>query len=104
MAPNMTETKKPNRTYIKESRQVLGVAFELGFIIALPITLFALLGRHFNQRYNVSYFLYIGIALAVIFTSIWVYRRFAAMVKALEDAAGAVKQTSSTQTEKEKTE
>lgn len=73
--------------YGTESAQVLGIVFELGFAIALPIVLFALGGKWLDHREGTGYFVYIGIALAIIFTSAWVYQRFAAMVVTLQETA-----------------
>ncbi len=84
----MTETdKKAKIKYGYESAQVMGVAFELGFIIALPIVLFGLAGKWLDSRYHTWYFIYIGIALAIILTSTWMYSRFKAFIQKLKEAA-----------------
>ncbi len=82
-----TDTKKPNKSYSYESAKTLSVAFELGFIIALPIVVLALFGKWLDQRQGTHYFVYIGIILAIISTSITIYRRFAAMIEKLNQAA-----------------
>jgi len=86
--PKKKEPKKINKTYARESAKVMGVAFELGFLIALPIVVLALLGKYLDQKNHTGYFIYIGIALAILTSSFTIYRRFAAMIQKLNDAAG----------------
>lgn len=88
MAENNTNPdKKPNKSYAYESAKVLSVAFELGFVIALPIVGFGLLGKWLDQKQGTHYFIYIGIVVAIIATSVTVYRRFAALIEKLRVAA-----------------
>ncbi|MDB4940221.1 MAG: hypothetical protein JWO40_646 [Candidatus Doudnabacteria bacterium] len=89
--PNLQQ--KPNKSYTKESAQVLSVAFELGFIIALPIVAFALGGKWLDQKEHTNYFLFIGIIAAVLLTSVVIYRRFAALADKLREAAQLKKET-----------
>ncbi|TSC65342.1 MAG: hypothetical protein G01um101477_516 [Candidatus Doudnabacteria bacterium Gr01-1014_77] len=87
----MIETdKKPNRNYSYESARVMSVAFELGFIIALPIVLLGLGGKWLDTKYGTGYYIYIGIALAIILTSFWMYSRFKAFIDKLKEAAKGV--------------
>ncbi|MEK7075564.1 MAG: AtpZ/AtpI family protein [Patescibacteria group bacterium] len=87
----MAETdKKPNRNYSYESARVMSVAFELGFIIALPIVLFGLGGKWLDTKYGTGYYIYIGIPLAIILTSFWMYSRFKAFIDKLKEAARIV--------------
>lgn len=65
----------------------MSVAFELGFIIALPIVILGMAGKWLDQRNHTGYFIYLGIALAVLSTSIWMYARFAELIRKLEEAA-----------------
>ncbi len=65
----------------------MSVAFELGFVIALPIVGFGLLGKWLDSKHNTHYFVFLGIAVAIIFTSIAVYKRFAALIEKLNQAA-----------------
>lgn len=61
------------------------VALELGFSIAIPIVLFAFVGRLLDRRYDTgAVFLATGILLALISTGIFVGRRLQQMVKRLE--------------------
>ena len=79
--------KKENKNYGYESARVMSVAFELGFIIALPIVLLGLGGKWLDTRYGTGYFIYIGIAIAIILTSTWMYSRFKAFIDKLKEAA-----------------
>lgn len=59
----------------------LGLAGQLGYIIALPIVILALGGRFLDQRYGTSpLFLIVGMALAVAVTTIWMYFKAKAML------------------------
>ncbi len=90
--------KKPNKSYAYESARVMSVAFELGFLIALPIVAFALLGKWLDHKQGTGFYVYLGIILAIFVSSITVYRRFAALVDKLREAAG-VKNDPKTQKE-----
>lgn len=95
MAENIVDKqKKPNKSYALESLMVMSVAFELGFIIALPITGLALLGKWLDQKYGVSYYLYIGIVLAMIVSGLTVYGRLSSLIARLNKAANSRNQTS----------
>lgn len=79
--------KKKNQDYSQETASVLSVAFEMGFVIALPILVFALLGKWLDQKQHTHYFVLIGILLALGCSCFWLYRRFSEMIKKLEQAA-----------------
>jgi hypothetical protein len=55
----------------------VSVAFQLGFIIAIPVIAFGYLGKWLDQKTG-SYPLLtlIGIFSAIVFTSAWIYRKF----------------------------
>jgi hypothetical protein len=79
--------QKPIRPklYIRESASVAGVVFELGFIIALPIVIFGTLGKQLDARYGTNFFVLLGILLAITATSLWVWKRFKAMLSRLDN-------------------
>ncbi len=61
------------------------MAGQLGFIIALPLVLFALLGRWLDQYYNVSpLFLLLGVLLALVVTVVWFAFKARTMLRDLE--------------------
>jgi hypothetical protein len=77
------QNENPKPTPPKVDRgQIIGLAFELGFIIALPLVAFAFLGKYFDSKYETEpLFTLIGIAIAIISTSIWLYRKFSKLIK-----------------------
>lgn len=97
--------KKPVKSiaYSAAGVQAISIAFELGFIIALPIVVLALAGKWVDGKYNVGYFIYIGIALAVVSSTAWLYARFKALLDRLSNAAGtnATKKINDNQTKQE---
>ena len=83
----MDDSLKPKPNYNIEIAAVFGVAFELGFIIALPIVALGLLGKWLDQKYGVSYFVFIGIALALLSSGAWLYGRLSNLAQRLQNAA-----------------
>ncbi len=64
----------------KDNRQkefsALSLAWELGYSIALPLVIFALLGRWLDKKFATSPWLFLlGIILAVTISSYLVYRK-----------------------------
>lgn len=57
------------------TRKTLALALEFGFIIALPLVAFSLLGKWLAEKYDTKLFLYAGILLAVTSSTLWLYRR-----------------------------
>lgn len=58
-------------------REMISIAFQLGFIIALPVIFFGYVGKWLDERAGTYPLLtLIGILTAIIFTSIWMYRKF----------------------------
>lgn len=56
--------------------QVLGLAWDLGYIIAAPLVLLALGGRLLDKRFHTSpLFLLLGIFVSLIITTIAIYRK-----------------------------
>ena len=72
--------QKPNDV-IKKWRLV-NLAFELGFIIALPLVGLALLGKWLDEKLGSDPWLtLIGILFAIIGTTIWLTRKFRSLMK-----------------------
>jgi len=66
------ETKKETPNNFK----MWSLAWELGYIIALPIILFALIGRFLDKLYQTGpLFLLSGILLALVVTGILVWKK-----------------------------
>jgi undecaprenyl pyrophosphate phosphatase UppP len=72
---------------------VLGVAFEMGFIIALPIVLLAAAGKWLDARHHTHVWLYVGIVLALASSVTWLFQRFEAMVDTLKRASKNINPT-----------
>lgn len=57
--------------------ELVSIAFELGFIIALPILAFGLGGKWLDAKWGTDPWLTIaGILFAIFSTSVWIYRKF----------------------------
>lgn len=62
--------------------QVLGFAWELGFIIALPLVALGLAGKYLDARWGTRPWLTLaGILLAMVSTGLWLYRRLREVTK-----------------------
>ena len=56
---------------------MVSIAFQLGFIIAIPVVVFGYFGKWLDQKVDSYPFLtLVGILTAIVFTSIWIYRKF----------------------------
>jgi len=57
--------------------ELVSIALELGFIIALPVIAFGYLGKWLDGKFG-SYpaLTLVGILTAIVFTSFWMYRKF----------------------------
>lgn len=70
---------------------MMGLAFELGYLIAIPLVVFALAGRYADMRFGTAPFLLLlGMALA-LGTSLWLIAR---KIKAALDVVSETKETS----------
>ncbi|OGE79335.1 MAG: hypothetical protein A2751_05095 [Candidatus Doudnabacteria bacterium RIFCSPHIGHO2_01_FULL_46_14] len=73
--PKLTPVKLPGKRLDK--RELISIAFELGFIIALPIVALGFAGKWLDARSNTEpLFTLLGILLAIVSTSVWIYRKF----------------------------
>jgi len=58
---------------------------QLGFTIAIPLVLFALLGRWADQRYGTSPWLFLtGIILSMIVSSIALVKKFSDLIRDID--------------------
>lgn len=65
--------------------QALGLAWELGYSIAVPLVLFALLGRWADQAWGTSpWGLLSGVLLSIVLTSFLLVRKFSQLVHDIE--------------------
>ena len=73
--------KKPEPNVFNKWRLV-NLGFELGFIIALPLLVFALSGKWLDDKLNTKPWLtLLGIFLAISGTTVWMTRRFREYIK-----------------------
>jgi len=65
--------------------QTLGLAWDLGFIIALPLVVFALGGRLLDRKFQTSpLWLLVGMSLSLTVTMIGLYRKIKVITKGME--------------------
>lgn len=68
----MAEDKKSNQ----ESWSAASLAWELGYLIAVPLVVLALVGRFVDKKYGTSpWFLLAGIVLSILVSSYAVYNK-----------------------------
>lgn len=61
--------------------QALSLAGQLGYTIAIPLVVLALVGRLLDNKYKTSpWFLLLGILLSLIITSIWIAKKSIAIM------------------------
>lgn len=75
------KTKEKNNTW-----SVLSLAWQLGYTIAAPLVVLALLGRLLDKRFGTSpWFLLAGIILSIILSTIAIYFKTAKILKETEN-------------------
>jgi F0F1-type ATP synthase assembly protein I len=68
----MTDEKRKDQ----ESWSAASLAWELGYLIAVPLVVLALVGRFFDKKYGTSpWFLLVGIVLSILISSYAVYNK-----------------------------
>jgi hypothetical protein len=61
---------------------MVNLAFDMGFVIALPLVAFGLLGKYLDGRLGTEPWLTIaGILIAIISTTIWLTRKLKGYIK-----------------------
>lgn len=62
--------------------QALKLAWDLGWVIVIPLVLFALAGRYADKKFGTSPWLLLGgMALAIVLTTILLVRKFSRLMK-----------------------
>ncbi|RJO59422.1 AtpZ/AtpI family protein [Candidatus Parcubacteria bacterium] len=65
--------------------QALSLAWEFGYVIAIPIVIFALLGRILDKKFGTSpWLLLAGILISILISSFGLIAKFKKMLKKLE--------------------
>ncbi|PIS41047.1 MAG: hypothetical protein COT26_00065 [Candidatus Kerfeldbacteria bacterium CG08_land_8_20_14_0_20_43_14] len=68
--------------------QALGLAWELGYVIAIPIVVFGLLGRFLDKKFHSSpWLLLAGIIVSIAISSFGLVSKFKKMLKKIEDTS-----------------
>ncbi len=76
--------------------QALSLAWNLGYIIAVPLVVFALLGRILDNRFHTSPLaLLAGIFISLVVSTVGVYRKTKEITKEMEKKPENVKDQSS---------
>jgi F0F1-type ATP synthase assembly protein I len=69
--------------------RVVSLAFEMGFIIALPLVIFLLLGKYLDAKFNTNpVFKIAAIILALLSATVWLTRRFEQILQDMRDSRG----------------
>jgi hypothetical protein len=73
MEPNPKKTDRPPL----DKRALISLSFELGYIIALPLIIFGLIGKWLDGRAGNSFpvFTLLGVGLAIVSTTVWLFKR-----------------------------
>ena len=76
MQPIEPKQKQVTETDRSPKHEVIAMAWETGYTIALPLVIFGLGGRWLDRALGTSpLFLLAGILLAIAATSVWMYRK-----------------------------
>jgi hypothetical protein len=74
--------KESNDTHYKLTMmKATNIAFEFGFMIALPLIGFGYLGKYLDARWGTHFLMLVGIVLALISSSVWFFKRVRAIAK-----------------------
>jgi len=79
----MQEDRKA-KLYLEQTLGAMSVAFELGFIIALPVAFLALVGKYYDQKFHTHFIVYLCLILALTISTVIVYMRLKALVRRLQ--------------------
>lgn len=78
----MNETQKPENDKKLSKMQMLGLAWELGYVIALPLIFFGYIGKWVDSRFSTKpWFALLGVVIAITSTTIWLTRRIREYIK-----------------------
>ncbi|MBI5135287.1 AtpZ/AtpI family protein [Candidatus Uhrbacteria bacterium] len=67
----------------------LGLAWDLGYVIAIPLVALALLGRWLDKQWGSSpLMLLVGVAAAFVITSIWLAMKMKEITKEMSQESG----------------
>lgn len=81
------ETNKPTEEEAKQkAKQIttmksLSFAIQFGFMIVVPLLVFAFAGKWLSARYHNQIYLYIGLILALLTSTAWFYKKISDLYK-----------------------
>lgn len=82
MAENTLQSVNKESLPGQNSWTLLGIAWDLGYLIVLPIVIFGFAGAYADKYYSTSpLFLLIGIGLSLLITTIGVYRKMSTLIR-----------------------
>lgn len=81
---------KQDQSKDKKSKQIttlksLSFVVQFGFMIVIPLVIFATIGKWLANRYQSELWLYLSLIIALITSSIWFYQRINALYKEFID-------------------
>jgi F0F1-type ATP synthase assembly protein I len=89
---NMNE--RPNSDPRAAYWRALGLAWEFGYLIVVPLVVFSLGGLWLDQQFDSKPWLFLaGMALAVVFTTILLVRKFSQIIKDMNNSSKGSSET-----------
>lgn len=73
-------SKIPKSKQITFARSISFV-MQFGFMIVIPLVIFALGGKWLSNKYGTPLYLYLGLVLALLTSSVWFYQRINSLYK-----------------------
>jgi hypothetical protein len=78
--------KEADKTHYKLTMmKATNIAFEFGFMIALPLIGFGYLGKYLDAKWGTNFLMLVGIILALVSSSVWFFKRVRAIAKDLNN-------------------
>jgi hypothetical protein len=75
-------SQKPNTPVPVDKWSLVGLAMDMGFIIALPLVVAAFLGKWLDNRFGTKPWLTLaGILVAIAITTVWMTKKLKAYIK-----------------------
>lgn len=81
-APREDEEKNIAKDETKSTFSTVGIAWELGYMIAIPLVALTLGGRFLDKKLDTApLLLLVGVVLSIIFSTYAIYRKMADIIK-----------------------
>ncbi len=79
----MENPNSPKNSNSLDKRAMISLSFELGYIIALPLVIFGLVGKWLDGRMGNEFpvMTLIGIGLAIFATTLWIINKLRKYIK-----------------------